>query len=166
MILEKSIFRATIESLFASGCPSAISRLVIPIDINAVDGRTSRSFSHVIKEVLELHPSLTERNTAPTVILKSAQRWIKTPITHVIPRSICSCALGTTVMAVFSRHFLHTFLLQAATALRVAATKMIAWYNRFFAAVTAAKPQSLSMIRNSCSAKNDEITENLPSEVR
>lgn len=74
-----------ISHLLLSRRPSAISRLVISIIVDAVKGQSRRLVPHVLKKVFEFHPPLANRDSPASVIFKRRPLRVRAPLNHVPP---------------------------------------------------------------------------------
>lgn len=70
-----------------TGRPSAVSRLVVPVSVDAVNSRVFRTRPHIRKKVLEAAPSFANGDTSATVVgVGGISRVINTP-QHGHPRA-------------------------------------------------------------------------------
>ena len=81
---------AFVLTLLAARCPAAVSRLVPPIVVDAIDGVvTCRLGAHVSKKGLEaVSPFIANQNSGPAVRSKCFVIWIKTAPFHTCPSSV------------------------------------------------------------------------------
>lgn len=77
-----------IEGLFSVRNPKAIRRFVVAIYIFALYGMLIRAQTHIDKEVLIVHPSFTNFNSASAVVSEVDMVWVRASHLHVPPNHI------------------------------------------------------------------------------
>lgn len=139
-----------VSSLLRLRCPTAIRRLVVAVVIDTIQGMLWRRLaSHVSQEVLErCAPSLTDRDSAPSVVCPRSSFSIKAATLHVGPRPIFrrlpSVANLSVTQASFSS-FAQLTKETATTSCRSAS--QVPRHNRsFFSAVAQADPAHVTMV--------------------
>lgn len=76
-------------ALFQRRCPPAVSRFVVPVRINAVEGEMWWALSHVSEEIREgMSPVIAHGNAAPPVVLEAVRARVGTAFNHVRPNPI------------------------------------------------------------------------------
>lgn len=75
--------------------PSAISRLVTFIVVNAIKRSANWAISHVLVKCIEVHPSLTHLNSPSSVFWIRLARLVKAPELHRLPRRVRSSVIST-----------------------------------------------------------------------
>lgn len=80
----------SIVRLFCSRCPSAVTRLIVAVVVNAVNRIIKAgTFAHVIAKCLKrVQPSITDRDSAFSVAVESGRERTKATIFHRVPRAI------------------------------------------------------------------------------
>ena len=77
IVVSNSARSAGISRLFLARCPTAITRFVIAVIVNAVNGQSWRRLSHILKEVLKaVKPSIANLNAAPAVMRIPFGFWV------------------------------------------------------------------------------------------
>lgn len=76
-----------ISGLFLSSGPSAITRFVISVVVNAIQGKPGRCFSHVREKTSEIIPSCTDRNSTSSITMKRIFLRIIAAFNHVSPHN-------------------------------------------------------------------------------
>lgn len=118
--------------------PSAIARLVVPINVDAVDRVPGRPRAHVFNEGLEaVQPPLAHANAAAAVVLVTGEIRIRAASLRHCPRGIC----GRTTLAVRLEACAIDVGLQAAAALNITAAQVFADRNFCISTVAAALPR-------------------------
>lgn len=75
-----------VSRLLMSGRPPTVSWLVVAVVVDAIDRvPRARSAAHVREENLEVSPSFTDRDAAPTVRRPVPAPLVEAPIAHVLP---------------------------------------------------------------------------------
>lgn len=108
---------ATIIDLLCPCCPSAISRFVIAVIINAINRKPFGPNSHINKKVSEIRPSLTNCNPASAVIGVAWIERIKASLENAFPRSVSWTVIGTRGMTVFRTESNYSFDFEATAGL-------------------------------------------------
>jgi len=84
----KNVIVAFISTLLSTRCPSAISRFVISIIVNALKGATFGPLSHVVGKVNKRTPSFTNSYAPTSVILKFYNIRICAASNHSCPNPV------------------------------------------------------------------------------
>lgn len=98
---------ATVGALLLASGPLTITGLIVPIVVDAFDGPTQLRRAHIVKEVGEISPTLTDLNSTASVIIPIAVFGIGAALNHLGPDVVCSplgmlaVALGLLGAAVF-----------------------------------------------------------------
>src|SRR3990167_6582633 len=72
-----------VGTLFQAGCPSAITRLVITVIVDAFERMIGRWFRpHVGYKISEFLPPFTDANTTTTVAVIAVVFWIPATLPH------------------------------------------------------------------------------------
>lgn len=131
-----------ISILGTSACPTAIRLAVVSVYILSLYRHAFRPFSHVIIKVLKPAPLNAYLNATPSVIGEGTGVFIKTPVSHFLPRLVSAGTLivfsGTLTM------FGNSFLKQASATKGVASSQVTSVYNYLLAAVALACPKRSS----------------------
>ena len=99
-----------IVSLFFFCRPTAIPRFVSLIVFYTIKSViTFWSFSHISKKFAEITPSIADRDSSFSIMLKSWTRWLSTAKDHILPRTIswCSFSIGCMSVKSFITVFIH-----------------------------------------------------------
>lgn len=99
-----SPWSAIVGLLFARG-PSAIRRGVISVIINTINAFAFGRQIHILKKVFKFIPSLTNFNSATSIVLKSFIKGIVTSIKHGTPNFIYFCFRHSMGFASSTRQF-------------------------------------------------------------
>ena len=151
--------------LFICG-PVAVLWFIALVVVNAINRmRAGWARPHVLNEILEAHPSLTNGNTAPAVVLKVLGSWIGASREHAAPNAVFAClahcmsALGHAVTRgeLFGTN---------ASARQALASKQVGGPKRLCRAATAkAFPHRAAASVVRCAAGNGEAAKALASKV-
>ena len=71
-----------IGHLLSSSCPSAITRFVVTVIVDAIYRLAWRALTHIRQEILKLSPALTDGNAAQSVV---GMRVVNAPIKDAVP---------------------------------------------------------------------------------
>lgn len=128
---------SAISSLSELAGPIAVSRLVVAINIAALQSKSRRTWTHIGKEIIErLSPSRANGYPASAVPLKCIVRWIKASAYSASPDFIFAAVKHS--MSSISCH--GEFKAIAATTLRVSTVEIASGYYRLFPTITNAIP--------------------------
>lgn len=83
-----------VSILNASSRPLTIFFTVVAVYINSLYRSAFGSFAHVVIKDLKLIPLLANRNAPPSIVGESIRVFIKTPISHFLPRLVRSRSFG------------------------------------------------------------------------
>lgn len=79
-------------TLFVAVSPAAVFGRVITIGVDAVEGASRRSHTHVANKIGEaIDPSVTHTNASTTVVLEAFCLWIEAPTEHSSPTVVRRC---------------------------------------------------------------------------
>lgn len=81
----KKMARVLVSLLGSIVGPSAIRRLVVPSDIDAVDGGARRALTHVCEKVIEHQPALAYRGASGAIFPVSGVRRVSASSQHRLP---------------------------------------------------------------------------------
>src|SRR5689334_10203953 len=103
-----------IQRLFAGRGPSAITRFIVPVVIDAVERAPARRVAHVGIEVREAIPSLAHGNAAPSIMWIVPSIGVGAALFHARPNLIYArvtlamsgCRQGALAVAGYSHFFL------------------------------------------------------------
>lgn len=82
----------TIQRLFSASCPTAIALAVIGVVIFPLNGFAIWNLPHVQKELFKFPPFVANGNTSSAIMVEILIPRVKTPLDHVRPTPVCSCA--------------------------------------------------------------------------
>ena len=123
--------------------PSAITRLVMAIAVNAVNGQSCRSFAHIGNEICKrMPPTFANLNAAPTIAVIVRSLRIVTSTTHVDPRLVSRGLFTDWRVTVLGAACNQLFQFQATTRLRASITQDNANDHFFRAAFATTTPES------------------------
>lgn len=81
-----------ISCLFSSTRPSAIARFVIAIIVDAVNGKSGRSMTHICEKGLEaITPTVAHLDASATVVCIVPRVWVAASLNHAGPSTIFRC---------------------------------------------------------------------------
>ena len=140
----KPVAMLVIISLNLGCSPSAISRLVVPVVVDAIDTQSFGLRSHVGKEILKLAPSLADLDAAAAVTMPSFIFPSGASVSHGAPNSVLGSVPHS--MSSFSVSSTAPIYLKASATSRVPITQRGARNINKFAASTTAMPDYLSLI--------------------
>lgn len=103
---HKWLFFATVVCLFCSCSPSAVSGLIIPVVVDAVNGIIKAgAFPHIVAECLErIKPAIAYRYSTFPVAVKASCKWAKASVFHRLPRFVSHPVVATVRNAPFPRN--------------------------------------------------------------
>lgn len=144
-----------IHSLFFSCSPATISRFVIAIVVDSVDGikwslagrsSSGRSTSHVGKKICELFPSLTHPDTATAPVYKLLNVGIRATANHSAPYHVFSANPRMTRISMNKSRAasFHKFSKPATAAF--GSRQICSINNFFFSAIAATKPSATVLL--------------------
>lgn len=74
--------------------PAAVSRRIVAIHIDALDGHAARSGSHVVPEVSEVLPAVADRDSAPAIVRVRRLVRVLAAILHAAPDLVLGGAVA------------------------------------------------------------------------
>lgn len=160
--------RALVAVLLVPRRPSAVTRLVVPIVILAVDrvfGR--RAEPHVGQEVLEgVQPPVADANAAATVVLERRVVGVGTTRLHFRPHLVLGRApvvVATTTMLEIPLP--HNIVLMASATESGSAAKVVAINGSACSAVATTQPECSGGLRVADVVQHQQPSESLPGQV-
>lgn len=132
-----------IIGLLFSRCPSAISRFVVAVVVDAVDCESSRFRTHIREEVFKLLPPFANCYSTPAVILEALAFGIATAVKHRTPRVVFVSSLSARCVSVSSKHGTDDFSLQASTTSSFSRSQCSTLNNRHATTIAQTGPRSL-----------------------
>lgn len=96
---ENSVARL-VSCLLFHRCPPAIFLKISKVIVDSVEGCFFRLLSHIKQKIIKNLPSVTNRNTSPSVILESDLVRVEASSKHSIPCAIRGCLLLSSSMSV------------------------------------------------------------------
>jgi hypothetical protein len=98
--------RAHVSSLLGVGCPSAVSRFVVPVDIDSIDRELARwSSAHVGKKVFERLPASANLDATTAVDVELVVPRVLATREHLGPCAILGRLLSVAAFAVTALYF-------------------------------------------------------------
>lgn len=120
-----------IITLFVASSPCTVLRAIITVIINALKRIfTTRTFAHICQKIFNVVPSLTNRDTAPTITRIQFIGRKETSLNHIVP-----CGVQGVIGSSMSQ-------LNAPTRLCVTRTQVTVYFDALRSAFTLAKPRS------------------------
>lgn len=132
----KKAIISRVAGLFSSSGPTAISRFVIAIVVDAVNRLANGALAHIGKKILELIPSFTNTNSSAPIVFVLRNMFVSAPGTHTCPTSV-SRSFSRDTMAVPDRCSVSFY--QASTRLGCSTTNIGIQNNYVFTAITNTK---------------------------
>src|SRR5437867_6695423 len=87
--------RTAVASLLLHRSPFAISRLVIPVVVDAMNRKLRRALAHIRKKVRELHPPMANRYSPTSVIAVLRMVCVRATLDHGGPRIVGAAGITT-----------------------------------------------------------------------
>ncbi len=129
-----------ISGLLRPRSPAAIIGFIVTIVIDAINGFSCWSLSHICEKVKEtIKPSLTYFNTASAIIVKRFRCWVQTSFTHHRIASIFR-RFAAAVFQVGHTNSSGIFSTKTSTRGNVALDKSSSWGYFFPSTITSCKP--------------------------
>ena len=105
----------SVFSLFLTGCPTAISWLVVSVVVDSIYRFTGWPASHIGVEIFETSPTYANLDAAPSVVLVLGVVWVAATIFHGFPSfvfrsantSVSAFAISTQCVSQASTAFCH-----------------------------------------------------------
>lgn len=137
-IVRQQAICSLVVCLFFSGGPSAVSRFVVPVIVDAVNGMTVRRHSHVVNEELErCTPSFTDVDSAPTIEMEVFSFRIGATVSHAAPYTESSMITEPVRLIGWNQ-----FPLQTATTFLPSGSKIVGSNGSDLSAITLASPSN------------------------
>lgn len=84
---------APVSHLLSEGCPSYVSRLVVPVIVDSVNRMFWRGrLADISQEVFKIHPALTQFNSTACVTVKFLSLQIRATCLHIGPSAVDFCS--------------------------------------------------------------------------
>lgn len=81
-----------IVGLLVFSCPNAIDLAIRPVVVFALDRQAGRTYTHVGIKVLELHPSIADRNASAAIVLICGRFGIVASLQNARPDHVSRCS--------------------------------------------------------------------------
>lgn len=81
-----------ITCLLGVRCPTAITRFVVTIIVDAVKCGSCWAFTHINKKILKFHPPIAHLNTPSAIPFKAARVYTGAPRNHTLPSFVFGLA--------------------------------------------------------------------------
>lgn len=78
-----------VAALLGGRGPATVAGLVVPVDVDPVQGASVRPLTHVGEESVKSLPTVAGRDAAPAVVGKGRMLRILAPVLHLLPGLIC-----------------------------------------------------------------------------
>lgn len=129
---------AAVSALLAARSPFAISRLIVAIVIDALNGQTQRAAAHIFKKQLVVVPSFANRYSSASIIMKASVSRILASLDHRAPNVIFAASNVT----MFSKAD-HAVCLETSTAFASSCSHTYSIYNLFISTIASAQNTDL-----------------------
>lgn len=164
---------ALVASLLCVSCPSAIHRpshnlallamsaRITAVIVDAINRESVRRIAHVSSKYNHVAPTLTQLDSATSVVLVGSGGSAVATLLHSAPHAVNLGALSGSIEAVNCLSYREEFALEATAALTVSAGQICSWNRHNGPAITEASPYGLSATG---AVATDSVNDNQPAE--